>query len=181
MARIPAARLCERQRIAAGALLPYHAGRLTTYAALGAMTGQIARFGPWFLVTAAVLFVLLAIRRTAWLDRAPRSWGRFIAGVTGRLPRGSAAGEYLLGVALGFLPCGFLYAALTAAAASGSPLAGAACMAAFALGTVPGLAVVGVAGHAAGRHWQRRVAAVAPVLMGLNALLLLALAWQRLA
>jgi sulfite exporter TauE/SafE len=181
LAAVPVARLCERQRIGNGLLLPYHLGRLTTYAVLGALAGRIAWAGPGFLLLGAALFLFLAMRRTAWLDRAPRFWGRVIGRVTRRLPRGTAAGEYCFGVALGFLPCGFLYAALTAAAASGNPVLGAAGMAAFGFGTVPSLVVVGVAGHAAGRRWQRGIAAAAPVLMGLNALLLLALALQRLA
>ncbi len=109
-----------------------------------------------------------------------RFWVRLIGALTRRIDRGSVAGEYLLGVALGFLPCGFLYAAIAAAAATGRAEMGAAAMVAFGLGTVPVLAVIGVAGHAAGRHWNRRVAALAPALMLLNAGLLLVLAWQRL-
>jgi hypothetical protein len=38
--------------------------------------------------------------------------------------------------------------------------------------------VVDIAGNAAGRRWNRRVAVAAPVVMALNAMLLLALAWQ---
>src|SRR5581483_9045899 len=41
LARIPAARLCEGSRLHAALLLPYHAGRLTTYAALGAVAGLL--------------------------------------------------------------------------------------------------------------------------------------------
>ena len=41
--------------------------------------------------------------------------------------------------------------------------------------------IVGIAGHAAGRRWSRGVAVAAPVLMAVNAMLLLALAWQRMA
>jgi sulfite exporter TauE/SafE len=54
-------------------------------------------------------------------------------------------------------------------------------MVAFGLGTVPSLMAVGIAGQAAGRRWDRGVAVAAPVLMAFNAMLLLALAWQRMA
>src|ERR1700761_9099076 len=51
MARLPPERLCERQRIRNGLLLPYHLGRLTTYAGLGAAAAGsaagIGHFG-WF-------------------------------------------------------------------------------------------------------------------------------------
>jgi len=195
MARLPQARLCESQRIGNGMLLPYHLGRLTTYAALGAVAaGSAAVFGRtlWFgrlsaalLLVAAALFLALAVRRvlpsSAWLDHAPRFWGKVLSRFTRSIPRGSAPGEFLLGIALGFLPCGFLYAALAAAAASGRPALGAVAMIAFGLGTVPSLMVVGIAGYAAGRRWHRGVALAAPVLMALNAMLLLALAWQRMA
>ena len=180
-------------------LLPYHLGRLTTYAMLGAVTagsaavlGRLVWFGPLsagLLVLAAVLFLTHALRRIApsgarimaWLDRGPRRWGQLLARLTRRIPRGSGPGEFLLGVTLGFLPCGFLYAALAAAAASARPAVGAAAMLAFGLGTAPALMLVGIAGHAAGRRWHRCVAVAAPALLAFNAVILLVLAWQRIS
>src|SRR5581483_9681826 len=96
--------------------------------------------------------------------------------LTRGLPRGPRASGLLLGAALGFLPCGLLYAALAVTAAGLSPLSGAAGMAAFGLGTVPALMAVGIAGQAAARHWHRGINAAAPVVMLLNALLLAGLA-----
>ncbi|MFL5253669.1 MAG: sulfite exporter TauE/SafE family protein [Rhodopila sp.] len=195
MARLPASQLCEWRRIGGGMLLPYHLGRLMTYAALGTLaagSAAVVARSAWFtdlsaalLVAAAVLFLALAARRVlparVRLDHVPRSWGTLLARVTRPIPRGTAVREFLLGIALGFLPCGFLYAALTAAATTGQPMLGAGGMVAFGLGTVPSLMVVGIAGHAAGRRFQRGVAVAGPVLMGINAMLLLALAWQRMA
>jgi uncharacterized protein len=193
MVRLPPDRMCERQRIGNGLLLPYHAGRLTTYAGIGALAaGSAAVLGrvAWFdrlsavlLAAAASLFLAHALGRVLPVgirfDRAPRFWGALIGGFTRRIRRGTVWGEYSLGVALGFLPCGLLYAAITAAAASGRPVLGATAMAAFGIGTTPVLMVVGIAGNAAGRRWNRAVSVVAPVVMALNAVLLLALAWQR--
>ncbi len=198
MAAVPAARLCEWRRVGAGVLLPYHFGRLTTYAGLGAIAGlggaMLARL-PWFgllsaalLLAAAGLFLLHALRRVVpalgrllpALERAPQSWSRAIARLTRGLDRTRRGGGYLLGLALGFLPCGFLYAALAATAASGSPLLGALGMAAFGLGTAPALIAIGIAGQAAGRRWQRGMAIAAPAVMLVNAALLAALALQRL-
>ena len=69
---------------------------------------------------AALLFLAHALGRilpaVGNVDRAPRFWSRLIGAITRRIARGSVFGEYLLGVALGFLPCGFLYAAIAAAA-----------------------------------------------------------------
>ena len=108
----------------------------------------------------------------------------FLPGPASRLRRPAGAGPrdgFTLGFALGFLPCGFLYSALAASAATGTALGGAAGMLAFGLGTIPALVLVGVAGQAAGRVWSRRMALVAPVVMLLNALILAALAWQGLS
>ena len=64
MARLPSGRLCERQRISSGLLLPYHLGRLTTYAGLGALAaGSAAVFGHfrWFGDLSAVLLTIAAL------------------------------------------------------------------------------------------------------------------------
>jgi sulfite exporter TauE/SafE len=190
MAGVPAIRLCELQRVGGGLLLPYHLGRITTYAGLGALAaalGSTLSRLPWLnrlsgmlLLVAALLFLGQALRRL--LPRlhlllpaaapAPPGFVRLIARLGGRVDRSTRLGGLLLGLALGFLPCGFLYAALTAASASGGPGAGALAMVAFGLGTVPSLVAVGIAGQAAGRRWRRASAAVAPVVMLLNATLL---------
>jgi sulfite exporter TauE/SafE len=182
MARLPAARLCEWQRVGRGALLPYHLGRLTTYAGLGAVGATAMGRLPWFtyvsaglLLLGAALFLAHVARILPGLDRAPAAWSRAIA-----LLAKHTRGGYPLGVVLGFLPCGFLYAALAATAASGNPLTGALGMLAFGLGTMPALVAVGIAGQAAGRRWQRGVAAAAPAVMLLNAALLAVLALRSL-
>ncbi|MGC8476129.1 MAG: sulfite exporter TauE/SafE family protein [Acetobacteraceae bacterium] len=193
MARVPAAALCERRRFAAALLWPYHLGRMTTYAALGAAAAATLgafRAMPWFaplragvLALAAVLFLAEALRRLApglglpATAVAPAGWGRWLGRWAGRLGAGAGA-TWLRGVLLGLLPCGFLYGALTAAAAAGTPLRGALGMAAFAAGTVPALAAVGLLGQAAGRRFGARLGRVAPAVLLLNAGLLAALAWS---
>jgi sulfite exporter TauE/SafE len=182
LARLPATRLCEWRRMTGGALLPYHLGRLTTYAGLGALAALGASRLPWFgtvsavlLLVGAALFVIHVARIVPGLDHAPAGWSHFVTAMARR-----AGGGYPLGVALGFLPCGFLYAAVASAAASGNPLLGAAAMLAFGLGTAPALIAVGIAGQAAGRRWRRGIAVAAPAVMLLNAALLLALATRGL-
>ncbi len=183
LARMPAARLCEWRRITNGTLLPYHLGRLTTYAGLGALAGLGAGHLPWFgtmsatlLLLGAALFLIHVARVLPGLERAPAGWNHFVTCMARH-----AGGGYLLGVALGFLPCGFLYAALATAASSGTPLCGASAMLAFGLGTAPALIAVGIAGQAAGRRWQRGIAVAAPAVMLLNTALLLVLALRGFA
>ncbi|HYN40044.1 MAG TPA: sulfite exporter TauE/SafE family protein, partial [Rhodospirillales bacterium] len=115
-------------------------------------------------------------------DGGEGGWARAIAGLARPLfARPLGWRGYLLGVALGFLPCGLLYGALAAAAASGRPLAGAFAMLAFTLGTVPALLVVGFAGHVAGRRFRDAAVRLTPALMLVNAAALSYLAWRTIA
>ena len=193
LALVPAPRLCELTRLRTGLLLPYHAGRLTTYAGLGVMAaslGGAAASLPWvgslaglLLFLAALLFAAQALARfVPRLGTASASpWIGPIARLAGRLDRTRWQGSLTLGLLLGFLPCGLLYAALTAASASAAPLPGALAMLCFGLGTVPSLMLLGILGQAAGRRFGRVTAIVGPAIMLINATLLAALGWQRLA
>ncbi len=190
----------EWHRLAGAALVPYHLGRLTTYTALGAAAAAVAGevidltglkwLSAILLAAAALLFIGYALERlgvslsrrsnrssaaTGWLSRqiAARARPLFARPVGWR--------GYALGIALGFIPCGLLYGALAAAAASGSALSGAFGMAAFALGTVPTLIAIGWAGHVAGQQWRGVVARVTPVLFLINAAALSWLAWSMVA
>ena len=89
------------------------------------------------------------------------------------------AARYALGVVLGFLPCGLLYGALAAAAGTASTGKGALAMAAFAGGTMPALSRS--AGGSLLRRRLRDVARwIAPPLLIANAMVMLALAGNRL-
>ncbi len=166
-----------------GALLPgYHFGRLTTYTALGGALGASggalatlagARWALALLLALAALgFLLQALKRVLPLPRAAPGSG--LATALARLAapllrrRGGVAG-YALGVVLGFLPCGFLYAALLAASATGSALGGALAMAGFALGTVPALALLGLCGAGVLHRLRPHAALAATPILLLNA------------
>ncbi len=197
MARIPAARLCEARRIGSGALPFYHAGRLTTYAVLGAAAGLAGRaltrlawldhLAGALLLLAALLFAAHALRRLLPAGRAGAAgrgesaggWTRLLARLGAGIGQERPLAGLLTGLVLGLLPCGFLYAALTVAAASLSPLQGALAMAAFGLGTVPVLVATGIAGQAGGRAWAGALAWLGPAVLLLNAGLLATLGLAR--
>jgi sulfite exporter TauE/SafE len=191
MARIPAAHLCEWHRISGGILLPYHLGRLTTYAGLGAtmglggaLLGRVPYVSGVLLLAGAAVFLSLALRHAlpgfGSFGRAP-SWLTRLIGIASSASRGPAGfNTYVLGLCLGFLPCGLLYAALAVAASAGGAVTGACAMAAFGLGTMPALIAVGIIGTAAGHRWRQWVSTVAPAAMLLNAILLTVLAVRTL-
>jgi hypothetical protein len=84
-----------------------------------------------------------------------------------KLPPGIAA--LPIGLFMGFLPCGFLYAMAITAAQSADPIKGALVMLAFGLGTAPSLFLFGLVAHWLGtraRLWMMRGAGGMVALMG---------------
>lgn len=137
-------------------LLPYHFGRITTYAFLGALativtthlTGllKVSLLPVVFLTLGGVLFLLqffgiemLAVN----LPSLPRFMEKTVTGLS-QYPLG--VNGYFLGTILGFLPCGLLFSALLIAASAPSPLFGALGMLLFGLATVPALQLVAFLG-----------------------------------
>lgn len=188
----PAARMGEWTRLVGAAALPYHLGRLVTYAALGAVAGAVGGlFGgnDWFTWISAGL---LALAGLSFLGYALGGFGLSLPGlgvagsrladIAGPLfARPIGWRGFALGLALGFLPCGLIYAALAAAAASGGALPGALLLGAFALGTVPGLVAVGVLGHLAIARVRAPARRLGAVLMVINAIVLLWFAGDLIA
>ena len=144
-------------------ILLFNAGRITTYAALGAASGFLGgelafALGAQTLVYAFANVMLIGV-------------GLYLAGMTGffaplekiatpiwraaqpLLKNGNA---YVPGLAWGFIPCGLVYGALAAAAFAGSAAGGAAAMAAYGLGTLPWLLSAGFLASFASRPILRR-------------------------
>jgi sulfite exporter TauE/SafE len=191
LAAVPVERFGRLTRLGSALLLPYHLGRATTYAGLGAtgaaLAGGLAALPGLGWIRAALLTLAALLMVAAALEKSgvsvPMSAGALLGRWASRLARpllaqpAARSQGYLLGLALGFLPCGFLYGALAAASASGQPLVGAAAMAAFALGTAPSLFAIALLGETAGRRWRRSAARLAPFAFVANAGLLVWTAW----
>lgn len=188
---VPPSQSSEWRRLRGAALLPYHAGRLTTYVALGVAAATLLQpvsRQPWFdgcaataLFLAGALFLLQALRqlgialpRLPFAPMALPSWAQRIMQRLFAAPVGWRG--YLLGVALGFLPCGLVYAALLAVSAKAEPLTALLGMAAFALGTMPMLLLTGLGGHYVTARWPRLMRYGGGAIMSANALVLWLLA-----
>lgn len=189
----PASQMREWHRLTGAALIPYHLGRATTYVLLGVAAAAIAGvliggglrwLSALLLVVAALVMIGMALPALrSLLGGATASgeswWSRHV----GRLARPLFATPtgwrgWLLGVMLGFIPCGLLYAALAAAASDGAPLTAAVGMLAFWAGTVPSLFGVGLVGHMVTRLGGGPVLRYAPLLLVLNAGVLSWMAWR---
>jgi sulfite exporter TauE/SafE len=193
MKTCPVHKMREWQRLTTALLLPYHLGRMTTYALLGAgaalLAGSVgAAVGlRWLsaalLILAALLFLGYAVPRLGLKVGASGGvlFRRLSTLAKPLFAAPTGARGYALGLVLGYIPCGLVWGALSAAAASGSALSGAMAMAAFTLGTVPGLVLVAGLGQLASQRWGGFVQRVAPMLLVLNAGVLALLAWRLVA
>ena len=136
-----------------------HAGRLTTYVALGALFGaaggaalavSIAPLQRTLYVIANLLLLVLACSiavrgiQFAALERAGLAiFRRLLPAVTRIAPGGGIAGRYVLGLVWGFTPCALVYSVLPVALLAGGAGEGALVMLAFGIGTLPNLLAAG--------------------------------------
>jgi sulfite exporter TauE/SafE len=158
----------------------YHAGRLFAYVALGAAFGLTGGWvaarglGRALAFTAAAALVLQAVWQ--WRLRSNRSWpalNRAIGAAGRHMRRHPIAGPAVFGALNGLLPCGLVYAALTAAIGLGGAANGAVFMLAFGMGTVPVLAAIGVSAKLLRRGAPARIfKRAAPIGLAIVALLL---------
>lgn len=166
--------------------LTYNAGRILTYSALGALAGLLGRtlsflgrlagVGATLALVSGVLmivagFFMLGVLPAAFLEsKLFRVPAMLLQPLGGLLKSPGAGRRFLLGLTLGFLPCGLVYAALVKAMAAGSALGGALTMMAFGLGTVGALIAIGFFSSVLrGRvmRWGRQLAAVSVTGMGI--------------
>ena len=124
--------------------LLYHLGRISVYGLLGALAGLaggaliMLGWQQWLAVGAGGLLLAYLLLPKRWLMRIPlypRLRSLFSAWIRHR----SLMADWWLGVLNGFLPCGLVYTALTAAMLTGSTLGGISFMFVFGLGTLPAM------------------------------------------
>ena len=166
--------------------LLYNLGRITTYTLIGLLVGRLGSAIAYTDVFSGVtkvillgsdLFIIILGLGTAGLYKKldimrldfPGPTRKITQAVTRirELPPGVSA--LPLGLIMGFLPCGFLYAMAITAAQSASMEKGAFIMMMFGFGTAPSLFLFGSAAHWLGvkvRTWMLRIAGIMVALMG---------------
>lgn len=139
-------------------ILLFNAGRITTYAMLGAVSGFLGGELAFAFGAQTALYLLANVMLIAvglHLTGATRFLG-FLEAIMSPVWRAvqpllKLRNAYVPGLAWGFIPCGLVYGALAAAAFAGSAPGGAAAMLAYGLGTLPWLLGTGLA-----LQWIRR-------------------------
>lgn len=154
-------------------------GKLVSHTVLGALLGALgsavqltigmrtmAQIIAGLLVVAFGLAQLGVPGFRGFVIEPPASWSRF---VRGRARSTSALAPGLLGLATVLIPCGVTLSVEALALTSGSPLAGAATMAVFVIGTSPLFAALGYAARKAATAWRGRLAvATGLVVLGMG-------------
>jgi uncharacterized protein len=140
-------------------LLAYNLGRMSSYVVAGALAGLLGAAllgampqGQRILeLLAAVFLILLGLYLAGWwpvLARLEQVGGRVWRRIEplGRrfIPVRHAGQAFVVGGIWGWLPCGLVYSVLVWALSAGSAVDGALLMAAFALGTLPNLMLMGL-------------------------------------
>jgi hypothetical protein len=182
-----AANTNAHRRSLLGLHLAYNAGRTVTYMLLGAAAGLIGgsmrfvgRLAGIEGTAAIVAGVLMLCTGLALLGMSPafKGWpfkrglalpGRLLRPAGRLISSPTAASKLKLGLLMGFLPCGMIYAALMKALGEATALGGALTLLAFGLGTSVALVVVGLGSSAATRkiaRWGTTISAVTVLVMG---------------
>jgi len=162
----------------------YHAAKLTSYMLVGLLLGLIGSafdlggVRGWVTIGAGVFMVALGLNMTgkfpalrALSFRPPRflmtllSRTRKRAVSDANAGRSSIATPITFGLITGLMPCGPLQSAQLAAAATGTPVAGAIAMLGFGLGTMPLMLGFGAVSGALGAKFKQRMLVVAAVLV----------------
>jgi sulfite exporter TauE/SafE len=174
----------DARRPMLAAHLAYNAGRTITYMALGALAGIaggtvgfLGRLAGWQNVATIVAGIAMVLAGLTLFGIGPGKNGwrgfalpsRFLKPVGALISSRTIKSKFALGLLLGFLPCGLVYAALMKAVGTAAPLAGALTLLAFGVGTSLALVLVGVGSSAITRRvarWGTTISAITVVLLG---------------
>jgi len=168
--------------------LIYNLGRLTTYTVLGQIFGIIGStiglilairdFQGLLQIFAGLIMIVLGIELAGWMPNLSSDsfpgvsiFKKLTVSLFNHVNRKNI---FMLGLVLGLLPCGLVYAAGAKAAATQSMIGGMLTMLFFGLGTLPAMVISGLTAHLVSNRLRRRlykIAALLVMVMGVLAIL----------
>jgi len=160
----------------------FHGGRLLGFALLGGVLGALGQaigvsftFGAILGILASVVMIVLGLNLVGIFEKSTITLPSGIFAFFRKVEHKTIA-PLLLGIGTFFLPCGFTQSMQIAALSSGSFVSGMLIMLAFALGTLPILALLsfGSASFAHGKHAPLFFKSSGIVVIGLGVFALLA-------
>lgn len=163
-------------------MMLFHGGRLLSFALLGGVLGAIgSAIGISFTVTAilgiiaSVVMIMLGLNLVGIFEKSVIALPSGVFNFFRKVEHKTIA-PLLVGAGTFFLPCGFTQAMQVAALSSGSFVSGLLIMGAFALGTLPMLALLsfGSASFAQSKHAPLFFKSAGVLVIGLGAFALLA-------
>jgi sulfite exporter TauE/SafE len=178
--------------------LMYNLGRVFTYTILGELFGflgstigiifAVRHFQGILQLLAGLVMIIIALELSGFISKSsPDSFPgvtlfkKMVWGVFRRVNRRNV---FILGMVLGFIPCGLVYVAGAQAAASGSIIGGMLTMLFFGLGTLPAMTLTGVTAHLLSSKLRSRIYKIATIIVFLLAILTVlrgidALSWVK--
>jgi sulfite exporter TauE/SafE len=167
--------------------LAYNAGRILTYCLLGAIAGllgssmgllgRLTGFGGMLALITGSLMIVVGLAMFGLVPgskflttRAVQFTRTVLKPCSGLIESPAAINRFFLGLGLGLLPCGILYAALIKATATASAVRGASNMLAFGLGTTASLLAIGLFSSAIRlklNRWNAQLIASSVTVVGL--------------
>ncbi|MCI5050225.1 MAG: sulfite exporter TauE/SafE family protein [Rickettsiales bacterium] len=157
----------------------YHAGRLSTYMALGilvvavsqfAFSSQMVTLSHIMMVCAGIIFVISAMKPRKTHACSAKTMPAWFAYVQTALP--AALVYYLRGVLMGFMPCGMVIAALMMVATMPNMITAAIGMVLFGLATVPLMQLAGLGALSLSRYFPTITNNTGRAVMACNGLFL---------
>jgi hypothetical protein len=171
--------------------LYYHLGRIITYTVIGSVIGGIGaglaeiatvtggNYPVWVTriqmgasIVAAIFLLIFGlarlgiIREPGWMNLAsPNKIPGYRKLLKSSFTKKRQTEMLLLGMMMGLLPCGLSFGAFSRVLPSGSPIHGAAMVFIFALGTLPGLLLLGTGASGFARRYQTHSDILAGLLM----------------
>jgi len=146
-----------------GQQLLYGLGRIVTYAGMGIAAGALGQAvdlaGSMFgfqriaaIVAGGFLILYAVLTLFDFKPAIPSTGGGLFARIAGTLRQRSPNNAFFTGILLGFLPCGPVYSALSAAVALGTWWEGGLGLALFGVGTLPAMLGLSMVDELLARH-----------------------------